>query len=326
MSRLFILGAGASAGYENGQYGIAAPTSRTFFRSVGELLDRGVLAPRHFSHLWAFLEKYYGVRQDDLTHCDLDVEEVLTMVDVGKPTSHIRRELLSLIVLTLDKVMYGIPCPHHRQLLRTLSPDDAIITFNWDLLIDNLVAMDYNEGPNYGTTLLEPVHDAPGQVGNQRSAPLILKLHGSLNWMTCRKCHTSFVHILSGKTSAQHYDGHPISCRYCSGLTEPLMVPPTLLKNYNDPVLKATWKEARRVLRLADQLVIVGYSLPVTDFKAKWLLMEASANKEPAWRAVTIVDENPTQCLEDRYRDVLRVRAPILRSVRGGIKDVSPEE
>ncbi|CAN5627207.1 hypothetical protein BH09ACT8_BH09ACT8_65390 [soil metagenome] len=48
---------------------------------------------------------------------------------------------------------------------------------------------------------------------------------------------------------------------------EPLIVPPAAVKSpyYSNSILKATWRAAADALKFADELVIMGFSLPATD-------------------------------------------------------------
>lgn len=327
MSRVYILGAGATAGYKNSELRLTPPVARTFFQVVGRLLHDGDgLDQDGFADLWRFLDTYYKVATDQLVDCGLDIEEVLTLLDVGKAKHKARRQLLDLIAITLDRILRGNPCHHHRRLVRALRGEDAIITFNWDLLVDNIVALDHAGGPDYGVNLLEPVEESAREDRGRVGGPLVLKPHGSMNWMTCRECHKNFAHILTGKTGAEYHAGKEFPCRYCGTPTEPLMIPPTLLKNYRHPVIKAVWKEARRVLRQADEVIVVGYSLPVTDFKAKWLFMEASASRRGNLRGLTIVDhvQNPKRQkeLKEKFRRAFHADEAVTRIVTGGIQDV----
>jgi NAD-dependent SIR2 family protein deacetylase len=318
MNRVYILGAGASAGYENGECGIRPPLARTFFQAVGTLLnEQDGLDRNSFGEVWAFIAKYFRVSADGMSICDLDIEEVLTMIDIGQAGAKVRRQLLDLIVLTLDKVIYGIPCPYHQRLLCSLHSDDALITFNWDLLIDNICL----GGPNYGINLLETIYETEGSGHAIRNRRLVLKPHGSMNWMSCQKCHRSFAHILGGKTAARYHAGQEVRCQHCSGLTEPLIIPPTLMKNYQHPVIRAVWVEAARVLCQAEEIVIVGYSLPPTDFKARWLFMEASAKRSAQLRSLIIVDKKPKP-LKPKFQQVFHVGNEMVRTVTGGIKDI----
>jgi NAD-dependent SIR2 family protein deacetylase len=322
MGRAYILGAGASAGYENGDRPITPPTARTFFHAVGGLLNgNDGLDRSRFPDLWAFLGRYYRVAVDRLRDCELDIEEVLTLLDVGRAKPKARRQLLDLIALTLEKVIHGSPCQHHQRIVNSLRAEDAIITFNWDLLVDNIVALNHEGGPDYGTNLLDPIRETAWPVANGRSKPLVLKPHGSMNWMTCRKCRRSFAHVLVGKTAAICHAGQDVPCRHCNRSTEPLMIPPTLIKNYKHPVIKVVWAEAARVLRLAEEIVVVGYSLPPTDFKARWLFMEASANRAAPLRSLTIADQDPSP-LKQKFQLAFHADETVTRAIKGGIRDV----
>lgn len=322
MTCVYILGAGASAGYANGQRGISPPVARTFFQAVGRLLNgHDGLDQDRFSNLWAFLEHYYQVALGDLANCHLDIEEVLTLLDVGRAHRKERPQLLDLIALTLDKIIYGNPCKHHLRLVNSLGPEDVIITFNWDLLVDNVVAMNNDGGPDYGVNLLEPVQESHRAGANRRTSPLVLKPHGSMNWMTCRGCKKSYAYVLQGKTAAAYHAGQDVNCRACGKPTEPLMIPPTLMKSYTHPVIKAVWEEAARILRRADEIVIVGYSLPPTDFKAKWLFMETSADRGHALRSLTIVDQKP-EPLKEKFRQAFHADERLTHVITDGIKDV----
>jgi NAD-dependent SIR2 family protein deacetylase len=323
MSCVYILGAGASAGYQNGERGIPPPTACTFFQVVGDLLNGGESVGRsRFSDLWAFLDRYYKVAVDDLATCELDIEEVMTVLDIGKATPKARRQLLDLIALTLDKIIYGTPCQHHKRLVNSLRDEDVIITFNWDLLVDNIVALQHPGGPDYWANLLEPLSGMPSPVRAPGSVPRILKLHGSMNWMTCRRCRKSFAHILQGKTAAQYHAGEKVRCQRCNATTEPLMIPPTLLKNYDHPVIKAVWEEAGRVLRQADEITVIGYSLPPTDFKAKWLFMESSACRPEPLRRLRVFDTKP-ESVKERLERAFHADDTTTETITGGIEEAA---
>ena len=59
--------------------------------------------------------------------------------------------------------------------------------------------------------------------------------------------------------------------------TESFIVPPVLVKSalVEQPILRLIWSLAYRELQQADQVIFVGYSLPVTDIAASFLFREA---------------------------------------------------
>lgn len=310
MCRVFIFGAGASAGYvhpPDSNKGIHPPVAGNFFQTVGELYRESGL-PQDFGDLWGFLKKYYGI--NERMEPSPDIEEVLTLLDIGDRKKDARQQLLKLIAITFEKIIVNYESDKfYSKIVEQLTGNDVIITFNWDLLVDNRMASS-NNGPNYGVNLLEPVLSRGMET---TSGNLLLKPHGSMNWMTCRKCKTNYAYIMSGKTVAQHSRGEPILCHNCDDETEPLMIPPTLIKNYSHPVIEAVWKKADRVLRKASEIVVVGYSLPVTDFKVKWLFMNASANRKATLRKLTIIDKpcpdesSASPALKEKFKRVFLV-------------------
>lgn len=328
MNKVYILGAGASAGYENSEVGLRSPTARNFFAKTGQLISDNHLNRGFFENLFRFLEKYYNLKESELSQCCIDIEEVLTVLDLNEDKfSFARRELIRLIYLTLDKILYGDPCPHHKCIVDQLDNDDTIITFNWDLLVDNLISKHQAQKPDYQYTF-----DKIFRVGSwepDRSVskgPKLLKLHGSFNWMYCKKCEAAYAFVLTGKTAADQIrdpeDGR-LKCPACKGQTDPVIIPPTLSKAYEVwTVINSAWERARKSLESADEIMIIGYSMPVTDFQAKWLFLESVAKRTKPLRKLTVVDKYPNG-LFGRYREIFRISDRNFEGIQGEIKCLS---
>jgi NAD-dependent SIR2 family protein deacetylase len=320
MSRVVILGAGASAGYVNAQVGLPPPVSRTFFSTAASLMAQRCLDWTCYPALSHFLSTYYRTEPRIDPEVDLDIEDVLTVIEISGRHRVAREQLLRFIAEVLDVVLRGPPCDFHRQLLASLTPADTIITFNWDLLVDNLITLQRPSGPNYGTDALVPrgprVLNRPGEP-----FPMLLKLHGSFNWMECSRCRGCSAHLLLGKVVAAHYSGQPTMCESCNEPTEPIIIPPTLLKRYESRVIESIWRKAHAALKDASEIMIIGYSLPPTDFKAKWLFMESRANALPL-RSLSIFDRC-SDALKDKFGRVFGIPAETIRCVTGGIKEAS---
>jgi hypothetical protein len=150
----------------------------------------------------------------------------------------------------------------------------TVITFNYDVGIDD--ALHRNDiAPDYALDEKVPV--------SARFIPL-LKLHGSLNW-------TETISTVSPKAivpwgMADYWATHPerdiLPHKYCrvgigSQLIElaakqgkpitgeAILVPPTLNKAETHRMLGNVWKRAARALSDAENLFVIGYSLPETD-------------------------------------------------------------
>lgn len=85
----------------------------------------------------------------------------------------------------------------------------------------------------------------------------------------------------------------------CSRQLLPLLVAPSHLKDYRNPHLSLVWYEAQRMLRQADKVVFIGYSLPDDDVEVVYLLKRSLAHIRNA-SDITVVEycrENPAIAL-----------------------------
>jgi hypothetical protein len=176
-------------------------------------------------------------------------------------------------------------CGQYAHILaQNLSPSDSIITFNWDLLMDQELYFKphrrhYN---SFQAAALQFTQDDPFLAPEDFNPAdgLFLKMHGSMNWFQCtnKKCPASrsiisdakFQDCLLRLTGLLWADE---SCTRCGSSTEPLIIPPLLQKPIADSwVVRSAWGLARKKLQEADVAVVIGFSAPPTDFYASWLL------------------------------------------------------
>lgn len=329
MNKVYIFGAGASAGYENSELGLRSPTANDFLQKAGWLIHHEYITGELFRNLFSFLQNYYNLNESQWCTSNINIEEVLTIMDLNlKKYRDARSELIKLIYLTLYKILYGNPCPHHQSLINQLEPSDVIITFNWDLLVDNRLSSLGNRIPNYmhpfARYFVDNVwHDDIACNGG----PQLLKLHGSLNWMYCEECKLSYSYIRSGKVVAGQIlnpENRLLQCPECREFTlTPVIIPPTLNKSYRKwKVISAAWKHASKALEKAEEITIIGYSLPVTDFRATWLFLDSMAKRTSPLMKLTVVDKYPNGLFE-RYRKIFRVPERNFVGIQGEIKCLS---
>ena len=79
-------------------------------------------------------------------------------------------------------------------------------------------------------------------------------------------------------------------------------MPPFHTKNYADSAISYLWFEASKALRRIEEIIIIGYSLPTTDFAPEALLRVALSNKKRNNIPVTIVNTDSTGC-QKVFRD-----------------------
>jgi len=224
----------------------------------------------------------------------------------------------------LSKVLYGYSCPYHKELIDQLNPDDTIITFNWDLLVDNLISSQEGYSPNYAFEFAKTYKAEEWQNDKPETKhPKLLKLHGSLNWMYCKKCKKSYNYVLKGKVTTDtilNPEAQWLKCPGCNSQLEPIIIPPTMNKNYEKwNIIKQIWERAHEALVVADEVTIIGYSLPVTDFRTKWLFMKVCAERTQPLNKLTVVDKYPNG-LFAKYKQLFNVDDDKFEGIVGEIK------
>jgi hypothetical protein len=196
----------------------------------------------------------------------------------------------------------GSPFPYDAfvQLLLQLSQDQelgpvAILSFNYDLSIDYAFAL-ADVHVNYGLTQTYRAQEASATAtthsisqvqgskrGHPRSSFFLLKPHGSLNWFVndssggidARQVNPFPVrdHFYHQGTSGEGYTPvdivhltHDRNIRWGDGpRPEPVIVPPSWNKEKHQQTLRMVWQKAAEVLATAENIFVIGYSLPPSD-------------------------------------------------------------
>lgn len=208
-------------------------------------------------------------------------------------------------------------------LSRNLQEDDSIISFNYDLLLDQeFITKDYSRYHyhNFHTKFLEsplldadrsPIFEEPPE---KTGYGLYLKLHGSLNWFLCTNVACPRAEKITVITWIQQCllvsaIGEDFDCSYCRGKLSSLLIPPLL----NKPVIQSRifrniWGNALHELEFTSNIIIVGYSFPTTDFYVEWLFRSAlKRNKDvKVWIVNPLNDPaNPTnRQFSERMRSI----------------------
>ena len=166
----------------------------------------------------------------------------------------------------------------------------AILSTNWDILLDDSLrhkmphsegVVDYCCNPSAYDDK-EPI--VPGLTALEKDLYNIklLKLHGSMNWLQCKRCQRLFVTFFE-KIAIDEYVNKPV-CKECEynfrneltpdggAFLSSLLIMPTLLKDLNNFQLKLIWQNAGIELSEASKIVFMGYSFPMADFELRQLL------------------------------------------------------
>ncbi len=130
--------------------------------------------------------------------------------------------LVWFIVMTIEKTT-PVELPSvYSNFAKTLTPEDAIITTNYDVVAERCVLKSMN-GVNYN---INAINKSGGSEWNANGAFELLKLHGSLNWRMCNGCKNIFVYG-SDNFPAHGYSSRRV-CEECGrGSLGPIIIPPT---------------------------------------------------------------------------------------------------
>lgn len=149
-----------------------------------------------------------------------------------------------------------------------------------------------------------------------RHRSYMLKLHGSISWQHCTVCdHLQLYLPRYAHGIMKHYYGNVFrveksggeqwmpsipDCTRCRERDQPvhgdegpsvlpIIVAPTYNKNIRNNHLRRVWHQAEQVLREANHIYFIGYSLPENDVHVAYMLMRSALQAFPSKLKVTVV-------------------------------------
>ncbi len=182
--------------------------------------------------------------------------------------------------------------------------ESIVITFNWDVLVENAFNNVLNDKINVKNLGFE----------NDFKYPLILKLHGSLSWLICPKCKTPIV----VEEKVHHYPIEDLPfCQRC--LKEdtkkiqmihfkvlPIIDKLNEIKD-NGFYFAQVWKHARQHLKKTKRIIVIGYSINPADLHVK-LFLKKNIIDNKYLREIWFVKPKKDKLFEERALDLLGVK------------------
>jgi hypothetical protein len=285
---VIIFGAGASRGGLDGASGAPPPVDKDFFDIANQLSGHGTpkLAKKVLNDVWQLYRRTNGVGLETY-YRDLETRAIIGEFakTANQPKDWRRRqkeleELIRRVFVhtTVHDTRASTVKPKksqiHKNILAKLKDKDTVITFNYDLIIEESFSsaklwnpVDGYKVKTYGKTQgwtkrwLEERHYESGAKSKIR----LLKLHGSLNWE------------LYPTGTAIKLKPRPYLVSTRSGkirFEKILILAPGWKKEINRNPYRQFWRTARLQLEKCGSLIILGYSLPETDLLAQSLLAE----------------------------------------------------
>ena len=321
------MGAGASK-----QAG--APLMTDFLDCAYDLLrlkTQGIIESKEdFENVFNAISELQGVHSK--SYLDLDnIEIVFGAIEMGlllkrlgnrdeESIKKLRNSLITLIYKTLE---YSIPFPVRDNRISPPKPYDSFmtilegvekkqprqdpyefsfITFNYDLCLDFFL---HYSGRGYDYCL---------ETAKKTAGSPLLKLHGSINWglsenqkiipYHVHEAHFNFFHDvkqvfynLGTNLHLKEHEGKPLT-------GPPVIVPPTWNKNSYHGQLSNVWSKAAYEIAEAENIFIIGYSLPETDSFFRYLYALGSESTKRL-RNFVVVNRDDSGATERRFRNLI---------------------
>lgn len=322
--RVIILGAGASK-QDTLDLNPAMPLATEFFdsrllREHWYDIERG--STFKDSALATVLLHYFGLEIPDSPPPNhmvgyVNIEEVYSFIESMHGLASIdasnhallvraREDLLAYVKHVVQYKPYRLKSmPLHDCLVQLIGPQDTIISFNWDLIVDHALEKTVqgrellasqerllNPFANISATIKDYEHTAYEDLHRG----LLIKIHGSVNLAVC----TNAGCMRRDVPYRYNLDSEGVEywpCNACGSRLETFIVPPHAHKSYSRSRflrLQASWAVTK--LAMASEIWIIGYSFPEFDQEARALFRSArldpihGAGSESWLRKVVVVN------------------------------------
>lgn len=269
---LVVLGAGASRGasfVRDDRYEARPPLDSDFFSEM-QRIKQASDVKEDVDGLLRFVRKEFGFNltlsmEHFFSHveaADRFHEEV--KIDSGPKIRSYRQALQKFhrsLPILFKRAIGNNNCEYHERLVSRLLPEDVILSFNYDCLIDAALYKHpkklWNPAEGYGFTAqvnAKSSHAKMGRIRSPKKSITLLKPHGSLNWDG----------VPAGQVSLT---ANPYNIKTAEGR----IIPPTWFKSVKEYPYEDVWKRTRREIRECRALIVIGYSIPPTDLFSRLL-------------------------------------------------------
>ena len=288
-----ILGAGASRGssFCRPGYQVLPPLDADFFRQAQHLDEKSYL--RYARPVLDFLRAEYGA------HGLPTLEAVFTQLEgferflrqfstrPGRRPGRYQKQLgylQELIPAVFRAALADARCTWHDRVAQALRSGDAVISFNYDALIDDSLRRYargiWDAGKGYGFRIATGADEwtaAPRPGPFPQEYLRLLKPHGSLHWE------------VDTSTRSIALRSKP----YVQKAAKTNVIPPTWDKTIlGEWPWKPVWEQSSRFLQDVRCLIVIGYSVPATDLMSQALIK--SSLSSATLRLLVVVDPDPS--------------------------------
>lgn len=316
---VFIFGAGASKAE-------SAPITSEILPKAFETLpeDKKVV------HLKRFIQDFYYTDFHD-SYSIPSFENILGLLDMAlqrresfsgkwdrREISKLKENLLYAVCKVIHESLQGKGTIHRLFIRNLMDHEDhaqnkyVFLSLNYDILLDNAVAdlrptndLDLDYGISFRNFDQDWFRPREGQ------SFLLLKLHGSLNWIWCPTCNS--VKVGMGKKIVLEIWTKFKRCEEDHTLQEPLIMLPAWHKPYDNQHISLIWQKAERALREATRVFFIGCSLRESDLRVRYLVKKSlfRASRVP----IVVIDKQRSRSDQQRAIELKNTYRSLFGSV-----------
>jgi len=136
------------------------------------------------------------------------------------------------------------------------------------------------------------------QIYREGESKNLHKLHGSVNWFLKKGSNFQKLYCWDEifPLIGRHNDLFHMPFCVCNRAEIPkdylpVIVPPSMIKEYNVPVILKAWQGASEAIAKANKIIFIGYSFPPSDTIMKFFLGTSLTNNQSGCR-ITVIDKN----------------------------------
>ena len=205
MNVTYLLGAGSSHTYNSSASGIQLPLANDFFSTYSNLPISEDFDVR-MGDIANYVRDVHGIPWERFNSFNMNVEAFMTELDEkirlladkikkgvitdeerGNFYSWVRAydQMIFLFAHVLNETQNGPVSSEYQKLLAKCDNSDTLVTLNWDTLLDRAMfeSKKWTPDTGYGVAFRDILDTEWRKPKSDRSEILLLKLHGSTNWL-----------------------------------------------------------------------------------------------------------------------------------------------
>jgi len=339
---VIILGAGASKSE-------GAPLQNELFREFFEYYKQFLkgkvwsLSEEQEKLIIEYFKEFWGIDIENYQNQDIkfpNFEECLGVLDLAyhrgesfkgyskEKIERVRNALIFLIAKILDEKLKG-KIIYHKKLINRLRKENklkqtAFLSLSYDIVIDNVLVDLYPEFHlDYRIDFVNFERESDWKKPDRNKAVLLLKIHGSLNWLYCPTC--NHIELTPKEKGAIRAFYKSKECAECKTPMEPVIIPPTFYKEMTKPFIQRIYLETDKMLRSAKRIFICGYSFPDADLHIKYLLKRAEQFREDTPK-IYVINNHPNKTDQQKEEERQRISRFFKNKEKVHYKDLSFEK